>query len=108
MATIIGPSPLNSSERLRLQKARAIALGIKGVTVELCGHFLWVHGAKREHRFILCPAQKEQGQIRFKWHKTKGLWYYSPRPFFKRSKEELGMDEIRMNYGSYVLNRRTV
>lgn len=95
---------LSFNEKRKLTKALAIARSIPSATVEKCGHYIWVHDTQRSDKETLCPRQKEDGQIRFKWHKTKECWYYTPRYYRKRSDKELSMDQIRMNYGSQYLS----
>lgn len=69
-------------------------LNIDGIEIELCGAWLWISGATREHRDELKAAG-------CRWAPKKKMWYW--RPEGKRSFNPTGikdMSYIRTMYGS--------
>jgi hypothetical protein len=76
-------------------------LKLDGLTVELCGRWLWIGGDTMKHR----DALKAHG---CKWCSKKRLWSWhyaedSTRPH----KKTLDMQQIRSKYGSAVFTRST-
>jgi hypothetical protein len=63
-----------------------------GITVELCGSWLWVTGDTRPHK----DALKGMG---FKWSSNKTAWYFHHGAYAKRGKMKT-LDEIREMFGS--------
>ncbi|MCP4080550.1 MAG: J domain-containing protein, partial [Planctomycetaceae bacterium] len=61
--------------------------------VEICGVWLWITGATRQHR----QALKAAG---FKWASKKKAWYFRPEQFRSRSRGKSTLEEIRQKYGS--------
>jgi len=74
-------------------------INLAGITIELCGTWLWITGVTKQHREIL----KELGFI-FAFKKC--AWYWEPRTYRKKSKKQMSMDWIRNAYGSDILNQR--
>lgn len=64
-----------------------------GITVELCGSWLWVTGDTKPHK----DALKE---MKFRWSANKSAWYFHHGTFHKRGKDLKTLDEIRIMYGS--------
>lgn len=64
-----------------------------GLTIEICGSWVWVSGETKPYKEVL----KENG---FKWAPVKKMWHLnmSGRKSFSRGKYT--MDEIRGHYGS--------
>jgi hypothetical protein len=80
----------------RLQQKSEFARSLSGVTVELCGAWLWVSGDTYPHR----EALKEQG---FRFSHKKRMWYFAgvpARPLWARSQKEFSMPQIRETFGS--------
>lgn len=69
-------------------------LKCRGLTVELCGQWLWIGGNTAEHKDALKAAGCH-------WSSTKKLWYWHSGTIKKR-KSKMTMDEIRAKYGSRV------
>lgn len=69
---------------------------LDGLTIELCGSWLWIGGNTKENK----DALKEAG---CRWSNNKKLWYWrheeSSRPWHRGKKS---IDEIRSKYGSQV------
>ena len=71
-----------------------------GLSIELCGSWLWVTGNTRDHKDIL-------KELHFSWSKNKAAWYFHFEPFRKRSKKGVSLDEIRSMYGSQRFTEKT-
>ena len=76
-------------------------LGIlPGLTIELCGSWLWIGGATLQHKESLKAAG-------CRWSKSKSKWYWRHEEDFCRKHRggtELDLDEIRNLYGSQIIN----
>ena len=68
---------------------------IPGITVELCGSWLWVTGNTR-------PVADQLKAAGFRFSGGKQAWYYHRGPYRKHGKSEKTMDEIRAMYDSYT------
>ena len=66
---------------------------LEGLTIEICGAWLWVSGETFKHKSIL----KEAG---FKFASKKKSWYFRPENWKSASRGSYSMDEIRDTYGS--------
>ena len=79
----------------------AALLKLDGLTVELCGCWLWISGNTREHK----DALKAAG---CRWSKQKMMWYWR-HPEDKRSyyRSKSTMSDIRQKYGSQVFRGAT-
>lgn len=85
-----------SREDAVCQKIKLV-INLEGVTVEICGVWLWVTGDTYPHRKHL----KESG---FKFAGRKKAWYFHDMPFYrKRGKKAWSMDSIRNAYGSQLI-----
>ena len=69
------------------------AINLKGVTVELCGVWLWVTGDTRPYKDILKAAG-------YRWSANKSAWYWHEEGYVKYGKKHYSMDEIRAMHGS--------
>lgn len=79
----------------------ALLLKLDGLTVELCGSWLWISGNTRAHK----EALKAAG---CRWSNNKKMWYWrhpENAGHYRRSKTS--MDQIRSKYGSQVFEGRT-
>lgn len=73
-------------------------LKLDGLTVELCGSWLWIGGNTREHK----DALKAAG---CRWSNNKKLWYWRHAEDGARwSRGRRSMGEIRTKYGSQVFD----
>ena len=73
---------------------------LDGLTIELCGCWLWISGNTREHK----EALKAAG---CRWSQNKTAWYWrhpEDRKSYRRS--NTSMSDIRMKYGSQVFHGR--
>ena len=78
-------------------------LKIPGITIELCGTWLWITGVKKEDK----EKQAILKELGFTFAFKKSAWYWKPgdKKYRKKSKKELNLDEIRNLYGSNRVNR---
>ena len=71
-------------------------LKLDGLTVELCGCWLWISGNTKEHK----EALKAAG---CRWSKPKGMWYWRhPEDGRSYYRSKATMSDIRTKYGSQV------
>lgn len=76
-----------------------VLLKLDGLTIELCGRWLWVGGDTRTHK----EALKAAG---LKWCSKKKLWSWHPAEEpAKRRRGGSSMAQIRTKYGSKVIRR---
>ena len=66
---------------------------LEGLTLEICGAWLWVTGETFKHKLVL----KETG---FKFASKKKSWYFRPENWKSASRGSFSMEEIRDTYGS--------
>lgn len=64
-----------------------------GLTIEVCGSWVWVTGDTKPHRETLLTAG-------FKWSRQKVAWYYRPEDYKSHNRTVWSMDKIRKTYGS--------
>lgn len=71
-----------------------------GLTIEVCGAWVWVTGDTKTHREILKSAG-------FYWAQKKLAWYFRPEEYkCHRSRGSLTLDKIRSKYGSQTVNNK--
>lgn len=75
----------------KFREAVAAILNMDGVTVELCGSWLWVTGNTYPNRFKLAAAG-------YQFSKSKCAWYF--KGSISHSKKRYSLDEIRALHGS--------
>ena len=69
---------------------------LDGLTVELCGCWLWISGNTKEHK----EALKAAG---CRWSKPKSMWYWRhPEDGRSYYRSKSTMADIRTKYGSQV------
>jgi len=73
-------------------------INLEGITIELCGTWLWVGGNTK-------PNKEYLSEIGLKYSSKKIMWYWHPGSFRKKSKKNMTIDEIRNKYGSETVNR---
>lgn len=70
---------------------------IKGITVELCGSWLWISGSTKEAK----EALKAAG---CRWASKKMRWYWHQSGSVARRGGRATMEHIRSKYGSRILS----
>ncbi len=73
-------------------------IAIPGITIELCGTWLWVTGETKPVKELLKVAG-------FKFAGKKAAWYWHSGKYRKRSKRKLSLEEIRDLYGSREIEK---
>lgn len=74
-----------------------ILMGLSGITVELCGRWLWISGDTKPHK----DALKAAG---CRWSQNKKMWsWHHPEEWSKYRKGSSSMNQIRNKYGSQVI-----
>lgn len=67
-------------------------IGFEGITIEVCGSWIWA--------FNSYNCRKELKEMGFKFAGKKKAWYWHSETFRKRGHRVLSMDDIRSYYGS--------
>ncbi len=67
-----------------------------GLTIEVCGSWIWVSGETRPHKALL----KESG---FKWAPKKMMWHYRPADYKSFNRGNWSIDKIRETHGSVAV-----
>ena len=75
-----------------------LLLRLEGLTVELCGSWLWIGGDTRQHKETLKAAG-------CRWSNNKKLWYWHHAEEGRKWRRgKATMSEIRIKYGSQVFD----
>ena len=73
-------------------------INLEGLTIELCGGWIWVSGNTYTHKDIL----KNNG---FYFASKKCMWYFRSVEYATKTKgKSLEMGQIRIKYGSQLIN----
>lgn len=72
-------------------------IGLAGLSVEVCGAWVWVSGNTKEHRETLKTAG-------FFWAHKKSMWYFRPETHKSHNRNAWSMDAIRAVYGQNPIN----
>jgi hypothetical protein len=68
-------------------------IGLAGITIEVCGAWVWLTGNTKPHKDTLKAAG-------FWWAHKKAAWYFRPSDYKSRNKSDWDLDKIRDTYGS--------
>ena len=71
-----------------------------GLTIEICGVWIWVSGETREHK----EALKAAG---YRWAPKKVMWMWKPADSKSKGRGKFTMDEIRSAHGSQSVKSKT-
>ena len=95
--TVYGEKNFNDYGEILNQALNAI-IHLAGITIEVCGSWVWVSGNTFPHK-------DELKQANFLWSRQKGMWYFRPESK-KRKYCHAGspIEEIRAKYGSEKIN----
>ncbi len=74
-------------------------IAIPGITIELCGTWLWITGDTKPVKELLKAAG-------FRFAGKKAAWYWHAGDYKKRSRRKLSLTEIRALYGSEELEKQ--
>lgn len=70
-----------------------------GLTIEICGAWLWVSGDTRQHKDVL----KVSG---FKWAPKKLMWHFRPEDYKSFNRGKWSIDQIRATHGSTQIKNK--
>jgi len=73
--------------------------GLPGITIELCGTWLWITGDTK-------PMRQQLRAAGFKFAGKKQAWYWHSGEYKKRGRRRLSLNEIRNLYGSEQLENK--
>ena len=83
----------NFEEDEKLREVLQKIINFSGITIEICGTFIWVSGNTYQYK-------KEFKEFGFFWASQKKQWYWRPETYIKKSRKPLSMEDIRSYYGS--------
>lgn len=83
----------NFEEDEKLREILNKVINFEGITIEICGLFIWVSGNTYQYK-------KDFKAFGFKWASQKKMWYWTPETYIKKSRKALSMEDIRSYYGS--------
>lgn len=66
---------------------------LDGITIEVCGSWIWLSGDTKKHKDTIKAAG-------YFWASKKLQWYFRPEDYKSRNHGTWGMDKIRDVYGS--------
>lgn len=72
---------------------------LEDIQIEICGCWVWVTGNTYPNKEIL-------KNLKFRYSKSKHAWYYHNDGYHKIGKKTFTIDEIRILYGSEVINSK--
>lgn len=70
-----------------------------GLTIEICGSWIWVSGDTRPHKEILKGAG-------YRWAPKKLMWSFSGGERKTTSRGKFSMDDIRLRHGSVTVKNK--
>lgn len=74
---------------------------LNNIIIEVCGLWLWISGDTRQHKETLKAAG-------CRWASKKMLWYWRPEQQNFKHTKSLDMSEIRIKYGSTIVEPKTI
>lgn len=79
-------------------------INIPEIIVEICGSWVWISGNTKPYKEQIKGISTGNSYKRG-WSQKKGMWYFSPSGYRKRSRTEFNINDIRKMYGSTVVNK---
>ena len=83
---------LTAEELETLADVMAKTKMLEGITLELCGSWLWAGGNTKENR----DGLKALG---YRYAPKKKLWYYHTGTYFRKGRKHISKEEIDEKYG---------
>ena len=68
-------------------------INLQGITIEICGSWLWISGDTKDHKDILKAAGCQ-------WAPKKHMWYWRADKYKSKNRGKMSIDDIRNKYGS--------
>jgi len=88
-----------------LIQALNLAKSLHGVTIEVCGNWVWLSGDTKPHKDILRNSKETLPDNNgFKWASKKKEWYFRPSDWSSISRGSFTKDDIRARHGSTLVN----
>lgn len=81
-------------------------INIPKIHIEICGSWIWLSGDTKPHKDIIKSIETDEFYKRG-FSASKQMWYFSPKGYKKRSKDDFDMEDIRDIYGSDPINPKT-
>ena len=78
------------------REAVSAVMNVPGITIELCGSWIWVTGNTYAHKSIFKAAG-------FYWSSNKSAWYWHAPEDVSNNRRKMTLDEIRMFHGSKII-----
>jgi len=75
-------------------------IGFSGITIELCGNWIWVAGYTYRYK-------EQLKKIGFFYSVNKKIWYWRPDTVKSQVTKPMTMDYIRHKYGSDIISQGT-
>lgn len=70
-----------------------------GISIELCGTWLWVTGDTR-------PVKEKLKEAKFRWAKNKHCWFWRAEEHKSYNRKAMSLDEIRQKHGTHTLTSK--
>ncbi len=80
-----------------LNAAINAVIGLAGITIEVCGAWVWLTGNTKAHKDTLKVAG-------FWWAHKKQAWYFRPPDYKSSNRGDWDLEKIRDTYGSTQVN----
>jgi len=71
-----------------------------GLTIEICGTWIWVSGDTKPHKDIIKAAG-------YRWAPKKLMWHWRPSDYKSKSRGKYSIDDIRARHGSVNVKSKT-
>lgn len=78
-------------------------INIPEINIEICGSWIWISGNTKPFKEQIKSIETNEFYKRG-YSAQKQLWYFSPKGYKKKSKDDLDMETIRDIYGSDRIN----
>lgn len=88
---------VNSDFGDMLNDAINAVIGLAGVSIEVCGAWVWLTGNTKQHKETIKAAG-------YWWAKKKQAWYFRPPDYKSKNKGDWDLEKIRDKYGSVSVN----
>ena len=70
---------------------------LQGITIELCGSWLWISGDTK-------AVKEELKAAGCRWASKKSMWYWHPADWKPANRKTATMEHIRQKYGSKIIS----
>ena len=78
---------------------------IGGISIEICGSWIWLSGDTKPVKEKIKSVDTGD-TMRRGWSKNKGMWYFSPKGYRKRSGKQMEYEEIKTMFGSKTVKQK--